>query len=86
MGYKTVIFTNLKNSNDWYDLTYNIKAIDGVEEVLSIAKIYYLHKNTETKKFDLKLVSSEKTNHSKSNLTVLKKKTHSLKFFERSSI
>ena len=35
----------LDKFNDWYNLTYEIKNIDGVEEVLSIAKLYHLVKN-----------------------------------------
>ncbi|MCD4747015.1 MAG: MMPL family transporter [Bacteroidales bacterium] len=50
----------LDEFNDWYDLTYKIKKIDGVEEVVSIAKLYHLIKNSNTKKFDLKTVIDKK--------------------------
>lgn len=46
----------LKKFNAWHDLTYQIKEIDGVEEVISLSKLYYLTKNDSTKKFDFKPV------------------------------
>ncbi|MDT8394279.1 MAG: MMPL family transporter [Bacteroidales bacterium] len=42
----------LQEFNDWYDLSWEIRAIDGVEEVLSIGKIYNLHKNDSSGKLD----------------------------------
>lgn len=50
----------LNEFNDWFDLTKNIKKIEGVKEVISIGKIYNLVKNDSLKKFDFKPVVSEK--------------------------
>ena len=38
----------LETFDDWYDLSWDIRAIDGVEEVLSISKIYNLRRNDST--------------------------------------
>lgn len=42
----------LQEFNDWYDLSWEIRGIDGVEEVLSIGKIYNLNKNDSSGKLD----------------------------------
>jgi len=51
---------NLDEFNDWYDLSYNIKKIDGVEEVISIAKTYTINRNDSLKKFDFNPILTEK--------------------------
>jgi len=40
---------DLDKFSAWYDLTYKIKEIKGIEEVLSAAKIYYLKENDSSK-------------------------------------
>ena len=50
----------LEKFNAWYDLTYDIKKIEGVEEIVSIAKIYYLVKNDSIKKFGFELIVKER--------------------------
>lgn len=42
----------LEKFNDWFDLTYAIKEIDGVQEVVSLGKLYQLTRNDSLKKFD----------------------------------
>ena len=42
----------LDEFNDWYDLSYNIRKIPGVEEVVSVTKLYKLVKNDSLKKFE----------------------------------
>ena len=64
----SVLFVGIKDKsifkldvfNDWYDLTYKIKEIEGVQESMSIAKMYQLVKNDSLKKFDFKLVIDKK--------------------------
>ncbi len=41
---------------DWYDLTNNLRRVKGVEEVVSIARIYNLSVNDSLRKFDLRPV------------------------------
>ncbi len=71
----------LNKFNDWYDLTYRIKEIDGVEEVVSIAKMYQLTKNEEKKKFDFLPVVSSKPS-SQTELDSLKEIINSLPFYD----
>jgi hypothetical protein len=53
----------LDQFNDWYDLSWNIRNIDGVEEVLSIGKIYNLYPNDSTDLLDfLPVVQSRPSN------------------------
>ncbi len=72
---------NLDEFNDWYDLTYRIKDIDGVEEVISIAKIYSLTKNDSLKKFELNPIITEKPKTQK-ELDSLKNLIYSLQFYD----
>ncbi len=46
--------------NDWYDLTYEILETSGVEQVLSLGRIYHLKKNDSLRKFDFEPVTSQK--------------------------
>jgi hypothetical protein len=50
----------LDRFNSWYDLTYRIRSIKGVAEVLSIAKVYQLIKNDSLKQFEFQLIVQEK--------------------------
>jgi uncharacterized protein len=43
---------SISHFNDWYDLSIKLKNIQGVEEVLSITRLYKLVKNDSLKKFD----------------------------------
>jgi len=71
----------LNKFNDWYDLTCRVKDIEGVEEVVSIAKMYQLTKNEETKKFDFLPVISKKP-YSQEELDSLKEVIYSLPFYD----
>ena len=71
----------LDKFNDWYNLTYEIKNIDGVEEVLSIAKLYHLVKNDSLKKFDFNIVIPS-TPQTQQELDSLKNIIESLEFYE----
>ena len=51
---------NVNKFNDLYDLTYAIKKIDGVEEVISIARLFNLTRVDSIKKFEFKPVVKEK--------------------------
>lgn len=85
----SVIFVGIKDGdifkqdkfNDYYDLTFKIKEIDGVEEVISLAKIYHLVKNDSLKKFDFKPVIQSKPENQK-ELDSLKNIIYSLPFYD----
>lgn len=71
----------LEEFNDWYDLTYDIKKIGGVEEAISLAKIFRLVKDDSLGKFDFQPVITDKpvTQH---QLDSLKELIYRLPFYE----
>ena len=75
------LFT-LNKFNSFFDLSSKIKKIDGVEEVVSITKLYQLIKNDSLKKFDFNLVINEKPKTQK-ELDSLKEVIYSLPFYEK---
>ncbi len=85
----SVLFVGIKDSslfelnkfNAWYDLTYQIKEIDGVEEVLSLSKLYYLSKNDSTHKFDFKPVVEYKP-RTQAELDSIRQIIYALPFYE----
>ena len=76
----SVLFVGIKDKsifqldvfNDWYDLTYKIKEIEGVRESVSLAKMYQLVKNDSLKKFDFNLVINSKPKTQKELDSLLK--------------
>lgn len=81
LGIKDSLLFNLKQFNGWWDLTYQIKEIEGVEEVISIGRLYYLSRNDSLKKFDFKPVVPFKP-RTQSELDSLKKLIVNLPFYE----
>jgi predicted RND superfamily exporter protein len=43
---------SLEHFDDWYDLSYDILDVHGVQEVVSVARLYNLIRNDSLKKFD----------------------------------
>jgi predicted RND superfamily exporter protein len=84
-----VLFIGLKDDgifdldcfNGMYDLTNDIKNIDGVQEVLSLGKFYNLIKNDSTKAFDLRPVVLRKPT-SQQELDSIKQVIISLPFYD----
>lgn len=74
-------FFQLEKYNDWFDLTNNIRQVNGVQEVVSITKLYHLVKNDSIKKFDFKPISDHKP-ASQEELDSLKKTIYSLLFYD----
>lgn len=71
----------LDQFNDWYDLTHALKEIDGVEEVVSVAKLYQLIRNDEKKKFDFNPLIKTKPTTQK-ELDSIKELIYSLPFYD----
>lgn len=71
----------LEKFNDWFDLTYAIKEIDGVQEVVSLGKLYQLTRNDSLKKFDFKPIISQKLK-SQQELDSIKSLIYSLPFYD----
>ncbi|MFH1005621.1 MAG: MMPL family transporter [Bacteroidota bacterium] len=60
IGIKDSNFYQLNKFNDWYDLTYTIKKIKGIREVVSVACLYNLKKNDSLRKFSFKPIFTKK--------------------------
>ena len=81
IGIKSDNLFSLKEFNDWWDLTYSIKAMEGVGEVVSLARIYDLVKDDSLKKLDFDLVFQNKP-RSQAELDSLKKVVMALPFYQ----
>lgn len=46
--------------NKWYDLSYELLEFDGVQEIISVARLYNLIRNDSLKKFDFLNIVAEK--------------------------
>ena len=51
LGIKDGAIEHIDNFNKWYDLTHALKKVDGVEETLSLAKVFELKRNDSLKRF-----------------------------------
>lgn len=65
----------------WYDLTNEVRMIEGVDEAVSIARMFQLQRNDSLKKFDFVPVISSKP-QSQQELDSLKKLIYQLPFYE----
>ena len=53
IGIEDKDFFKLDKFNDWFALCNNIKAIHGIEAVVSVSKLFNIHRNDSTHKFDI---------------------------------
>jgi len=81
IGVQDPNFFELNKFNDWYDLGMDIKKIDGIKEVVSVARIYTLQKNDSLAKFDFKPIFAQKPK-TQTELDSLKKEVYNLKFYD----
>ncbi len=72
---------DIEKFNDWWDLTYSIKAMEGVGEVVSLARVYNLEKDDKEKKLKFDLVFKNKP-QSQAELDSLKNVVFSIPFYE----
>ncbi len=72
---------NLDHFNGWYDLTRQVRDIGGVEEVVSVTRLFHLKKNEESKKFDFLPVFDKKP-ESQLELDSLMNVVFSLPFYD----
>ena len=85
----SVLFIGIQDTNlfqmsefsDWYDLSEKIKRIAGVEEVVSITRLYNLVKNDSLKKFEFVPLMPRKPS-SQAEVDSLKNLIYSLPFYE----
>jgi len=52
-------FYTLKNFNNWYQLGEEIKALDGIEEVISLARLYNVVRNDSSRKFEMRPIVNQ---------------------------
>jgi len=86
----SVLFIGIQDSNlfrlarfnDWFDLSARIKEVSGVEEVVSITRLYNLTKNDSLKKFDFVMLTPEKPS-TQEQLDSLKTLIYSLPFYDK---
>ncbi len=70
-----------KDFNDWYNLTYRLKTIEGVQEVISIGRLFRLVKNDREKKFTFDLIVKHNP-ASQREVDSIQEMIHSLPFYE----
>ncbi len=71
----------LEEFNEFYDMTQDLRKIEGVKEVLSLGRIFQLIKNDSTHKFDFVPVVSEKP-RSQVELDSIKQLIYSYPFYD----
>jgi predicted RND superfamily exporter protein len=71
----------LKNFRAWYQLGQDLKKIDGVDSVFSIAHLYSLKRNNDLKKFDFERVV-QRAPESQEEVDSLYTRIHSLPFYQ----
>lgn len=81
IGIKSDKLFSLKQFNDWWDLTYSIKAMEGVGEVVSLARIYQLEKDDSLRKLNFDLVFRNKPG-SQAELDSLRDVVLSIPFYQ----
>lgn len=81
IGYKSDNLFLLDQFNDWWDLTHSVKAMEGVGEVVSLARVYQLVKDDSLRKLNFDLVFRNKP-RSQKELDSLKNVVLSIPFYQ----
>lgn len=81
IGMRDPSIFELENFSRWYDLSEDIRHIEGVEEVLSISRCYNLHRNDSLKKLKLLPVLTGKPS-TQAEVDSIKNLINSLPFYE----
>ena len=81
IGIEDKDFFRLEKFNDWFDLSNEIRKVNGVQEVISITKIYNLEKDDSLKKFNFKPMLDHKP-ALQQELDSIKQAIYSLKFYD----
>ena len=80
IGFSDPNLFTLKKFNEWYDLNQEIRQMDGIEEVVSMARIYKLQRNDSLMIFDLTMVVQHKPG-TQAELDSIKKTIYALPFY-----
>ncbi len=80
VGIKDPHLFQLEVFNEWHELSTKIKSLNGIEEVVSLGRIYELVRNDSTHKFDFKPVVT-KLPASQAELDSIKNRIYHLPFY-----
>src|SRR6185369_7960498 len=81
IGFQSPDIFRLQVFRDWYNLTNSIKKIEGIQEVISVARCFHLVRNDSLQRLDLKpLVTQEPT--TQPEVDSIKEKFVTLSFYE----
>ncbi len=81
IGLQDSTLFRLEKFNGWYNLAQNIKNVNGVKEVLSVANLYNITRNDSLKKFQFRHILDHKP-RTQEELDSVKKEIFSLPFYE----
>ena len=81
IGFTDKDLFQLKKFNAWFDLTEHIRKIEGIQDVLSVTRLYRLIRNDSLKRFDVKQVITEKPK-TQVELDSVKKELLALPFYD----
>ncbi|MBL7884948.1 MAG: MMPL family transporter, partial [Bacteroidia bacterium] len=81
LGFSSAQMFDEKLFNEWKKLGIQIKAIDGIKDIMSISNLYNLYRNDSLNKFDFKPITPSK-NYSKIELDTIKELIYNLPFYE----
>ena len=81
LGIKDSRINDIDNFNKWYDLTMDLKKVDGVTQTLSLAKIFELKRNDSLHKFQINPIFKTRP-QTQEGLDTLFKKIRQLPFYE----
>lgn len=81
IGFQDTNLFEIEKFNDWYDLNYKLKEIEGVKEIVSLSRIYQLVKDDSARQFSFLPIFNNKP-ASQKELDSLEKIIFSLPFYK----
>ncbi len=81
IGFEDPDMFRLQKFQGWYDLSMDIKKIDGVKEVLSLANLYSIERNDSLQKFEFNPIVQSRP-EDQATVDSIAKVIHSLPFYE----
>jgi hydrophobe/amphiphile efflux-3 (HAE3) family protein len=81
VGIQDSLLFQLNRFNAWYDLTCQLRNLEGIEGVLSVTNIFYLKRNDSIKKFDFLSIAPEKP-QTQAEVDSIKKQIDQLAFYD----
>lgn len=81
IGFQSDSIWNRPMLADWYDLSMNVKSIEGIQEVISIARAFYVTRNDSLHKLDFKPLLNHRP-ESQAEADSLREKINQLPFYE----